>query len=160
MREAVVVVREDVPGEKRLVAYVVAAAGAELASGEVRAALQTKLPGYMVPAAVVVLEGLPLTANGKVDRRALPAPEGVRPAGAAGYVAPRDTVEQQLVALWETALGVQPIGVQDSFFELGGTSLAAVRLMAQIQQQWGQRLELAALFAGATIAEQAAQLRS
>jgi thioesterase domain-containing protein/acyl carrier protein len=116
-----------------------------------RAFLTARLPGYMLPSAFVVLDGLPRTPNGKLDRRALPAPEQAGSMRESTYVAPRDLTELRLVRVWEDLLGVQPIGVHDNFFDLGGHSLLVVRLIARIQQQFGQSIPLAALFQDATI---------
>ncbi|TSE14062.1 amino acid adenylation domain-containing protein, partial [Mesorhizobium intechi] len=150
VREAVVIAREDTPGDKRIVAYVVAKdeaksdAGGELAA-VLRAHLSATLPEYMVPAAYVTLEALPLTPNGKLDRRALPAPD--EEAYARGlYEAPQGEVETILAGIWQELLGVEQVGRQDSFFELGGHSLLAVRLVNRIQQTFGAKLALTALF--------------
>ena len=112
VREAVVLAREDAPGEKRLVAYVVADSTAD----ELRRFLKDKLPEPMVPAVIVLLDALPLTPNGKVDRRALPAPDRSRPELEKAFVAPRDDLELQLAHIWEEVLGVRPVGVTRQFF--------------------------------------------
>ncbi len=152
VKEAVVIAREDNPGDKRLVAYIVA--GSTVPSiNELRSFLKTKLPDYMVPSAFVVLESLPLTPNGKVDRRALPTPDASSLANETSFVAPRDSLELQLAQIWSEVLGVSPIGIRDNFFDLGGHSLLAVHLMAEIEQQFGQNLSLAALFQGASVEE-------
>jgi len=156
VREAVVVVREEEPGDKRLVAYVVLRQQQAITMEDVRKQLKTQVPTYMVPATFVQLEKLPLTSNGKLDRAALPAPEPGRSMTEASYVAPTQLLHRQLVAIWEEVLGVKPIGIKDDFFELGGDSLLAVKLFERIEQVCGQKLELATLFAGATI-EQVAQ---
>jgi amino acid adenylation domain-containing protein len=155
VREAVVLAREDAPGEKRLVAYVVADSTAD----ELRRFLKDKLPAYMVPAVVVLLEALPVTPNGKVDRRALPAPDRSRPELEKAFVAPRDDLELQLAHIWEEVLGVRPVGVRDNFFELGGHSLLAVRLFALIEKRLGKKLPLTAIFQGATVEHLADVLR-
>jgi amino acid adenylation domain-containing protein len=155
VREAVVVAREDAPGEKRLVAYVVADSTAD----ELRRFVKDKLPEYMVPAVVMLLEALPVTPNGKVDRRALPAPDRFRPELDKAFVAPRDDLELQLAQIWEEVLGIRPVGVRDNFFELGGHSLLAVRLFALIEKRLGKKLPLTAVFQGATVEHLAVVLR-
>jgi amino acid adenylation domain-containing protein len=151
VREAVVMAREDAPGDKRLVAYFVADPQAKFALLALRAFLKEKLPEYMVPSAFVVLAAFPLTANGKVDRRALPVPANERPELAAAMVPPRDECEARLSKLFECLLGVQPIGVKDNFFELGGDSLLAAHLMSQIRESFGQNLPLTVLVQEATV---------
>ncbi len=156
----VVLIREDRPGDKRLVAYVVPRSGRVPTPASLRSLLEQTLPDYMIPAAFVLLEALPLTANGKVHRRALPPPPTV-PDGEASrsVVAPRDPVERQLTQIWEEVLEVRPVGVQDDFFALGGHSLLAARLFAQIHQVFGRSLPLATLLQGATIEKLAQLLR-
>ena len=144
VREAVVVAREDVPGEKRLVGYVVGMEGEGPASGELREYLRQQMPEYMVPSAIVSLERLPLTANGKVDRKALPAPEG-RPEGM-GYEAPRTPVEEALAEIWAQVLHVDRIGIRDDFFEMGGDSIRALHVQAEAQKR-GYEFSLKDLFA-------------
>jgi len=128
-------------------------------TSELRSYLQEQLPAYMVPAAFVVIDGLPRTAQGKLDRRALPPPPGSRPGWSAGYVAPRNEEESLLVEVWERLLGVSPIGVKDSFFELGGHSMLAVRMVAAVERRTGRRLPLAVLFQQATVEHLARLLR-
>ncbi|MGA4260043.1 amino acid adenylation domain-containing protein, partial [Ralstonia nicotianae] len=142
--EAVVAVREDVPGEQWLVAYYVS--GEAIEAQALREQLQVSLPEYMVPAAYVRLERLPLTPNGKLDRKGLPAPEGQAYASTA-YEAPQGEVEQTLAGIWQTLLGVERVGRHDDFFALGGHSLQAVRLVAQVRSQLGAELGLTELFA-------------
>ena len=156
VRQAVVVAREDVPGDTRLAAYVVPQPQQTPTPGELRRLAQERLPDYMVPAAFVLLEALPLTPNGKVDRRALPAPLRSRSEVHAPVVAPTLLVHQQLIEIWEELLDVRPIGIRDNFFDLGGHSLLAAGMAARIEQVWGKKLALATLFAGPTI-EQLAQ---
>ncbi len=155
VREAVAVVREDVPGDRRIVAYVT---GEDASPAELRAHAAAHLPEYMVPSAVVVLDALPLTPNGKTDRRALPAP-GSAAGGEGEPLAPRDELELALVRIWEEVLGVAPVGVRDDFFALGGHSLLAVRLMAQVERATGVRLPLALLFTASTVEGLATELR-
>jgi hypothetical protein len=143
IREAVVVAREDAPGEKRLVAYY--AADQALDPESLRAALGQELPEYMLPAAYVRLESLPLTPAGKTDRRALPAPEGDAFARR-GYEAPVGETEEELAALWKELLGVEQVGRHDHFFELGGHSLLASRLIPRIRQRMDVDVSLGDLF--------------
>lgn len=144
-------------GAQRLVAYVVPAAGQPVDVDALRARLGESLPAYMVPSQVMVLERLPLTGNGKLDRRALPSPdEGPERTGEAQHREPRSALERRLVALWREVLEVDAIGVHDDFFTaLGGHSFAAVRLLARVQAQLGVALPLASLLEGPTIAAQA-----
>lgn len=159
VRQAVVIVREDQTGDKRLVAYLVPAAASVPGASELRAHLQRSLPEYMVPSSFVPLDAIPLTPNGKVDHRALPAPDESRPDLQQTYVAPRDRFEEQLVMLWTTVLQLKSVGVRDNFFELGGHSLLAARLFAQIENRFGKHLPLATLFQSPTIEQLANALR-
>lgn len=159
VQEAVVIVRVDQPGNKRLVAYVILNQDSSLAISELRSFLKAKLPEYMMPSAFVVLEKIPRTPNGKVDRHALPTPN-IELSVSASFVPPRDTLELQLAHIWEEVLDVYPIGMRDNFFDLGGHSLLAIRLMARIQQQFGKNLSLTTLFQGGTIEHLASILRS
>jgi amino acid adenylation domain-containing protein len=151
VRLAVVMAREETPGDKRLVAYVELQKEQTTTAAELKSSVMMHVPTYMVPSAFIVLEKLPLTSNGKVDRRALPAPEPGRNVVEESYVAPRFPVERQLVQIWEELLTARPIGITDDFFELGGDSLLAVRLFDRIMQECGKQLPLSTLFAGATI---------
>ena len=155
VREAAVLAREDAPGEKRLVAYVVT----DSTTDELRGFLTSRLPEYMLPANFVLLDLLPLMANGKVDRRALPAPDRSRPELEKTFVGPRDDLELQLAHIWEEILDVRPVGVCDNFFDLGGHSLLAVRLFALIEKRLGKRLPLTTVFQGATVEHLADALR-
>jgi amino acid adenylation domain-containing protein len=164
VRQAVVALREDLPGDQRLVAYVVPAPNPPPdtpapTSEELRGLLRTQLPDYMVPAAFLPLATIPLTPNGKVDRKALPAPDATTAATGASQLAPRDELEIQLARLWEEVLQVHPVGVTDNFFDLGGHSLLAVRLFTQIREVFGKDLPLATLFQAPTIEQLAALLR-
>src|SRR5207253_2074260 len=123
LAEAAVVLREDEPGQQRLIAYLVARNGAAPTPAQLRERLAAQLPAYMLPAAYVSLPALPLTPNGKLDRRALPAPTSSDSSNAAAYAAPRDRLELELVELWQQLLHLQPIGIEDNFFTLGGNSL-------------------------------------
>ncbi|MFP2924739.1 thioesterase domain-containing protein [Pyxidicoccus sp. 3LG] len=147
---AVVLARQEASGDKRLVGYVLPSEGHTPDAESLRQHLRTRLPEYMVPSAFVVLEAFPLTPNGKVDRKALPAPDASLAASAA-YVAPRDSLELELALLWEELLGVRPVGATSHFFELGGHSLLAVRLMASLRERLGRALPLSALFQAPTV---------
>jgi amino acid adenylation domain-containing protein len=160
IQSAVVQVREDIPDEKHLAAYLVASPSTEITSEELRRYLKERLPHYMIPANFTTLAALPLTPNGKIDYRALPALEGPRPGLETNMTAPRDDLETQLVQIWQEVLGVQPIGIRDTFFELGGHSLMAVRLISRIEKVVGVRLHLATLFQGPTIEQQAKIIRA
>ncbi|MBW8873670.1 MAG: amino acid adenylation domain-containing protein [Acidobacteria bacterium] len=157
IEQAVATVREDIPGHPRLVAYLVAR-GADVPSpAEMRAHLQQLLPDYMVPAVFVTLAVMPLSPNGKVDRRALPAPvEGARADLEPPYVAPRNPVEEVLCEIWSGVLGVERISVEDDFFELGGHSLLALQVLARLRGPFSIELPLAAVFDAPTVAAQAA----
>jgi amino acid adenylation domain-containing protein len=146
VREAAVLAREDQPGDKRLVAYLVAATHTPVELPALRQALAQTLPDYMVPAAYVVLEALPLTANGKLDRRALPAPGG-SVAAQRDYVAPQGPLETALAGIWGDLLQIEQVGRYDSFFELGGQSLLVVRMISRVRQSLGLNLALSSVFA-------------
>ena len=126
---------------------------------ELRARLAARLPGYMVPAAFVVLPALPLTGNGKLDRQALPAPPTADSARRESYLPPRDQLESELVRLWEQILEVEPIGVEDDFFALGGSSLTAMRVVARLRNAHGVRVTVRSLFEQPTVASLARSLR-
>jgi hypothetical protein len=159
VRETVVVVREDRPGEKLLIAYLAAAAGAvPPTAAALRAALRARLPDYMVPADFVVLPALPLSSNGKIDRRALPAPPRERPELGAAFVAPESPTEQTLAALWCEVLGRERVGVADNFFDLGGHSLRLGQVHARLQPLFAHPPALVELFHYPTIRALAAQL--
>ncbi|MFZ0732910.1 MAG: amino acid adenylation domain-containing protein [Candidatus Sulfotelmatobacter sp.] len=151
--EVVVIARENSSGEKALVAYLVPSRGQVPTASELRSYLKKILPSYMVPGAVVLLESMPKTPNGKVDKRALPAPKAADFAAAQEYFAPTSELESKLVTIWESVLDKRPVGIRDNFFELGGHSLLAARLMHRVEQQLGQRLPLASLLQAPTIEE-------
>jgi non-ribosomal peptide synthetase component F len=155
VREAVVVAREDVPGDRRLVAYYVGAEGVEVET--LRLHLSARLPEYMVPAACVRLEAMPLTPNGKLDRRALPAPEGGAYA-ARGYEAPADETEEALAGIWAEVLGVERVGRNDHFFELGGHSLLAVKVVSRVRELLEVDVPLGEVFGRPVLADFAQQV--
>ncbi|NET02964.1 MAG: amino acid adenylation domain-containing protein, partial [Sphaerospermopsis sp. SIO1G1] len=145
-----VIVREDKSGDKRLVAYIVSEA--KLTTSELRQYLKDRLPGYMIPSAFVYLESLPLTANGKIDRRALPAPT-VDTEIANNYVAPRTPTEEILTTIWQQVLKLETVGIHDNFFELGGHSLLATQLVSRIRDSLQIEISLQTVFAETTIAQ-------
>jgi amino acid adenylation domain-containing protein len=153
VREAVVIDREDRPGDKRLVAYVVPGDRQVPTIGELRDFLGEKLPEYMLPSAFVVLESLPLTRNLKLDRCALPAPEQARPELAGYFVAPRTPLEETLAEIWCEVLGIDKVGVYDNFFDLGGHSLLMTQLASRIRDTFQLELPLRILFDAPTIIE-------
>jgi len=158
VREAVVMAREDTPGEKRLVAYYVGEKEAEeVKVEELRGHLSLHLPDYMVPAAYVRLEALPLTPNRKLDRQALPAPD-VLGYGAREYEPPRGEVETTLAGIWAEVLKLERVDRHDNFFEVGGHSLLAVRLVTRVQQAFGVAFTISELFSNATFASVAARI--
>jgi acyl carrier protein len=152
IRQAVVVAREVGPGDLLLVAYVVTA-GEAGDSEALRRFLRRQLPEYMVPSVFVTLESLPLTSSGKVDRRALPAPEGARPSSRVPYVAPRTPTEETIAALCAGVLSVETVGVHDDFFgQLGGHSLLATRLISRVRDRLGVEIPLRRFFEAPTVA--------
>jgi len=157
VREAVVLAREDLPGERRLVAYFTADREPAPNVDELRRHLAGALPEAMVPAMFLRLAALPLTANGKLDRAALPAPGNARPDLERAYVAPRDAVEKALAEVWAEVLSLDRIGVEDSFFALGGDSIRSVRVVALVKER-GLDLTVEQLFRHPTIAALAADL--
>jgi aspartate racemase len=157
--EAVVLAHEVRPGEPRLVGYVVPPRGATAPGAEeLREFLNGRLPQYMIPSALVVLDALPLTANGKLDRRALPEPDGKGAVVSGGYTAPRTEVEERLALMWAEALGLERVGIHDNFFELGGHSLMATGLFSRIAAEFERSVPLAILFRAQTVSELAAIL--
>ncbi|NMF64063.1 non-ribosomal peptide synthetase [Brasilonema octagenarum UFV-E1] len=153
VREVVVLDREDIPGEKRLVAYVVPDQEQPITTSELRRFLKEKLPEYMVPSAFILLDKLPLTPNGKVDRLALPAPDGIRPELEETFVAPRNPVEEVLALIWSEVLRVEQVGIYDNFFELGGHSLLATQVLSRLRDIFQVELPLHVLFEATTVAK-------
>ncbi|QQR87451.1 MAG: amino acid adenylation domain-containing protein [Flavobacteriales bacterium] len=168
VKDRVVICRTDMPGEKQLVAYIVPQGGPDLLSdnmaqekllAELREQLHDRLPEHMLPSAFVVMPELPLNPNGKVDKKALPAPTFRTQTMRAQHVAPRDHVERMLADVWNELLGVENIGVHDNFFDLGGHSLIGIQLLAKVEQQHGKGMSLKALFQAPTIAGMAKLLQ-
>ncbi|MDY7096183.1 MAG: amino acid adenylation domain-containing protein, partial [Acidobacteriota bacterium] len=153
VRQAVVLARETAGGDKRLVAYVVPPEGSEADPADLREYLSASLPDYMVPSAFVPLTELPLTANDKLDRRALPAPEGERGAEAGRYIAPRNVTEGVLAEIWAQVLELDRVGVEDDFFALGGHSLLATQVMSRLRQAFDLDVPLRLLFEHPNVAE-------
>jgi len=150
--ETVVVAREEIEGDKQLVAYVVLNEQPPPAPSELRGYLKEKLPQYMIPSAFLVLEKMPLTANGKVDRKALPAPDANRPELAELYVAPGTAVEEIVAGIWAEVLKLERIGIYDNFFELGGHSLLATQIISRAREAFQVELPLRQLFEQPTVA--------
>ncbi len=153
IRQAVVVVREDTPGDKRLCAYVVPTRRPAPPVEQLRATLHQNLPDYMIPSVFVVMDALPLNPNGKIDRKALPPPvDGHRAGPAADDVAPSGALEEGLAAIWRDVLGLTYIGANDSFFDRGGHSLLAMQVIARVDQVMGIKIAVRSLFEAPTIA--------
>jgi acyl carrier protein len=153
IKESVVIVREDSPGDKRLVAYVVPVKASWSDVRTLRKHLKGRLPEYMVPVHFVALGRLPLTPNGKLDRRSLPPPARTRSDAESSYVAPRFFTEERLAAIWKDVLKVDRVGVLDNFFELGGQSLLATQVVSRIGEFLNVDLPVRELFQNPTIAE-------
>jgi aryl carrier-like protein len=153
VREAVVVMREETPGSKQLIAYVAPEASGRVLPATLRSFLQRQLPGYMVPAAFVWLDTLPLTPNGKVNRHALPAPAPLRPAPPDALIPPRTLQEERLAAIWRRVLDIDKVSVHDNFFELGGHSLQAMQLTSQVAAALHLDVPVHTLFSHPTIAQ-------
>jgi len=152
IKESVVIARDDEAGDKRLVAYVIAGKNGGPSISELRKYLKGKLPHYMVPSAFVVLDEMPLTPNGKVDRCALPSPERSREEVEGEYQAARTPVEEMMVVIWAGILGIEQVGIRDNFFELGGHSLSATRMVSRIRDAFGVELPLRTVFESPTVA--------
>ena len=152
VRQSLAVVQEDGTGDKRLVAYIVAHDGTDPLGADLRQHLAESVPTYSIPSAIVRLTALPLTANGKVDAKALPAPGADRSALAARYVAPRTPIEEALAAIWSELLQVERVGAEDDFFELGGHSLLAVKMVTRLRDAIGVELYLPTVFKQPTLA--------
>jgi amino acid adenylation domain-containing protein len=152
VQEVVALVREDVAGDKRLVAYLVSNQAPAPTASELRGFLKEKLPEYMAPSAFLILEKLPLTPNGKVDRRALPKLDGAEPERGGIFVAPRSPVEEMLAEIWAEVLGFEQVSVHDNFFELGGHSLLATQVISRLRDVFQVDLPLRRIFEASTVA--------
>ncbi len=159
VKQCVVIAREDVPGEKILVGYIIPKSGANPENSELRAQLKKDLPDYMIPSAFVLMEHFPLTLNGKFDLKALPAPQDRRLESTIRYAAPRDPVEEALTRIWAKVLRIDRVGLNDNFADLGGHSILAVRIIREIESLYKKRLPLAAFLQSPTVGELAAVLR-
>jgi amino acid adenylation domain-containing protein len=159
VRRAAAVVREDAPGDRRLVGYAVPRESASLTGAGLRTALAASLPEHLVPSAVVVLDALPLTPRGKLDRRALPVPDASS-AGEEAFVAPRTPLEERIAAIWGEVLRVERVGVHDRFFDLGGHSLLATQVVTRIREEFRAELPLRVLFETPTVAALAARVEA
>ena len=160
VREAVALLREDPSGDRRLVAWVVPRAGAEIETAELRSFLKDRLPDYMVPAALVEIPAVPLTAHGKVDRRALPDPAAEAAPVGEGYEPPRTPTEELLAGIWSEVLGAPRVGRHDGFFDLGGHSLLATRVLSRLREVFQVDLPLWELFEAPTVAELAQRVEA
>ena len=151
VREAAVMVREDIPGDQRLVAYVVPATEAALTASQLRNSLKAQLPEYMMPSAFVLMDALPLTTNGKVDRQSLPAPDSDRPELEVVYQAPQTELEQAIATIWQEVLHLDKVGIHDNFFDLGGYSLLMVQVHQRLLESSKRDISLVEMFEYPTI---------
>jgi acyl carrier protein len=158
--ESIVVDSKDSSGNTRLIAYIVFEDGAEATSSDILTFLQEKLPSYMFPSAFVTIKEIPLTANGKVDRRALPVTEQIDAETSTAFIAPRTDMEELVAEIWRDTLELTQVGVESNFFQLGGHSLMATRVMNKIRERCGVELPLRVLFESPTVASLAARLEA
>ena len=158
IQDCVVIAREDIPSDKKLVAYFVSTLTEHVGPRELRSYLKEKLPEYMVPAVYIALDTLPLTPNGKVDRRSLPAPDLTHAEAEREYEVPRTPIEELLAGIWTDVLGIERVSIHDNFFELGGHSLLAIRIVTKIRQVMHIEIPVRVLFESPTIAAQANQI--
>jgi AMP-binding enzyme/AMP-binding enzyme C-terminal domain/Phosphopantetheine attachment site len=158
VQQAVVLAREDESRNKRLIAYVVSDSGFRPTHTELRNFLVNLLPDYMVPAAFMLLDHIPLSPNGKVDGRALPAPDSTRPGLETAFAAPRTGLERLLCDMWTEILGIEQIGIHDNFFELGGSSIQGAVFINKLQEKFGEIVHIVAVFDAPTVADFAGYL--
>ncbi|MBD1837880.1 non-ribosomal peptide synthetase [Coleofasciculus sp. FACHB-501] len=152
VQQAVVIAREDNSNDKYLVAYVVPKQEAATTPVQLRSFLKEKLPNYMVPSSFVLLEAIPLTPNGKIDRRALPEPDTARPELESAYIAPRTAIEEVVAGIWTQVLGLEQVGMRDRFFDLGGHSLLATQVISRLREAFQVEIPLRFLFESPTVA--------
>jgi acyl carrier protein len=160
VRDAVVTLREDTPGDKRLVAYVVAEPGQTPSPAELRAFAKERLPEFMVPSTAVVLAAFPQTPNRKIDRKALPAPDHAATPRESAFVSPQNEIEARIAKIWQDVLKLPQVGVEDNFFDLGGHSLLIVQVLAKVRETTGRHLPMTDLFRFPTIRALGAHLAS
>lgn len=160
INEVVVMVREEVVGDRRIVAYVVSPDSEDLSLNDIRRFMRDQLPEYMMPSSIVTLSSLPLTPNGKVDREALPAPGLGRAGMEVAFVAPRNVLEEAVARIWAETIGIELLGVHDNFFELGGHSLLATQVISRIREEFEVELPVRMMFEGMTVAEMATAIVS
>lgn len=146
VQDSVLMLREDFPGDKRLVAYIIPADGSDVSITDLKSALRQELPEYMIPSSFVTLKAFPLTANGKLDRSALPTPELLNTSSQSNFEAPRFALEELLVEIWGEVLKLKQVGIQDNFFDLGGHSLLAVQVISRVRDVLGLEVPLRTLF--------------
>jgi acyl carrier protein len=151
VREAVVVAREDVPGDKRLVAYLIPKTGQKIVSKELRHFLRTELPEFMVPSHFIKMDSFPLTPNKKTDRKALPAPDQVASETNVAYMAPTNDLERKVAEIWQRLLNVNQVGLNDNFFDLGGHSLLTVQAHRQLKAVVDREISITDMFRFPTI---------
>lgn len=152
VREVAVLLREDVPGDKRIVAYLSAADEHTLEMVEIRRYMQERVPAYLLPAAFIEMKTFPLTGNGKIDRIALPAPDGSRPQLREPYVAPQTIAEQAVTSIWQQVLQLDQVGARDNFFQLGGQSILAIQIIQRINQLFAINLPMRVIFTESSVA--------
>jgi amino acid adenylation domain-containing protein len=162
VKEGVVIVREDTPNENNLVGYIVAETGQDSLQviSQLRRFLKQQLPDFMVPTIFMALEAMPLTPNGKIDRKALPQPDASRPELEANYVAPRTPIEQQIADIWSQVLNVNRVGIHDNFFELGGYSLLVIQVVSRLRQVLQAEILMSNLFELPTVADLAERVET
>jgi acyl carrier protein len=152
VRDVVVVMREDTPEDKRLVAYVVLNKEIASPADELRGKLKDKLPSFMIPSSFIFLEAMPLTSNGKIDRKALPAPDHSRPDISEAFAAPRTPIEEMMATIWSEIMEIENVGIHDNFFSLGGHSLLATQVVNRVRDTFNVELPLRLFFETPTIA--------